>query len=94
MGIGQVTQTHLQDKGRRSTPCGYVIPPIEAQETHEKKEALLMADEALRFWVKGSPTKYFKSYSQAKKYSRTYDEGPTIIRKGFGGLFSVFRRQK
>ena len=42
LGVRQVTQTHLQDEGRRSTPCGYVIPPIKAQETHEKKEAVLM----------------------------------------------------
>lgn len=48
----------------------------------------------LDFWVKGEKTSTFKSRSQASRYSKTFDEGPTVIKKGYAGLFSVFRRMK
>ena len=48
--------------------------------------------EPLRFWVKGEPKSLFKSRSQAKRYSLTYDEGDTIIKKAFGGMFGVFKK--
>jgi len=51
-----------------------------------------MGDKPLRFWVKGAPTSFFKSRSQAKRYSLTYHDGPTTIRKGFAGLFSVYKK--
>lgn len=49
-------------------------------------------NEPLLFWVKGEPKSLFKSRSQAKRYSLTYDEGDTIIKKVFGGMFGVFKK--
>jgi hypothetical protein len=46
----------------------------------------------LKFWVKGEPKSTFKSRSQAKRYSLTFDEGDTIIKKVFGGFFGVFKK--
>ena len=43
----------------------------------------------LLFWVRGEPKSLFKSRSQAVRYSRTYDEGDTTIKKVFGGMFGV-----
>ena len=53
LGVRQVTQTHLQDEGRRSTKGRHVIPTIEAQAAYEEKGAVLMAWKVFQWEVAG-----------------------------------------